>query len=56
MQVPIVIDDDYKIRVLDPEQCKRTEQLADDCKTFVDSKCTCNPVGSVIRDRSEIPF
>lgn len=47
-QVPVVIDDEYKIRVLDPEQCKRTEQLAEDCKTFVDSElflsCSCDAI------------
>lgn len=38
-QVPITIDDDFRIRVLEPEQAKKTEQLAEDCKGFVDSEC-----------------
>lgn len=38
VQVPITIDDDYRVRVLDPEKTKRTEQLAGDCKAFVDSE------------------
>ena len=47
-QVPITIDDDFRIRVLEPEQCKKSEQLVEDCKAFVESESSTRmPKGAV---------
>mmetsp|Transcript_28758 Transcript_28758/g.64262 ORF Transcript_28758/g.64262 Transcript_28758/m.64262 type:complete len:132 (+) Transcript_28758:110-505(+) len=35
-QVPIHFDENSRIRVLDPEKFKHTEDLADECKSFVE--------------------
>jgi len=38
-EVPIHFDDESRIRVLDPEKFKHTEELAEQCTAFVDSTC-----------------
>ena len=37
-EVPIFFDDESRIRVLDPEKFKHTEELAEQCTAFVESK------------------
>lgn len=38
-EIPIYFDDESRIRMLDPEKFKHTEELAEQCTAFVESAC-----------------
>ena len=52
--VSVMFDDECRVRVLDPEQFKSTEQLQSECQAFVSSTlcvCVCEIAMEEMADR-----